>query len=42
MVGAGFALGGTVGPATLAFALLIGPGVQLFVHRLGGSDTHAL
>jgi uncharacterized membrane protein YczE len=42
VVGAGFALGGTVGPATLAFALLIGPGVQLFVHRMGGSDTHAL
>jgi uncharacterized membrane protein YczE len=42
VVGAGFALGGTVGPATLAFALLIGPGVQLSVHRLGGSNTHAL
>src|SRR3954470_7331762 len=42
VVGAGFALGGTVGPGTLAFALLIGPGVQLSVHRLGGSDTHAL
>ena len=42
VVGAGFALGGTVGAGTLAFALLIGPGVQLFVHRLGGSDTHAL
>ena len=42
VVAAGFALGGTVGPATLAFALLIGPGVQLFVHRLGGSDPHAL
>ena len=32
---AGFALGGTVGLGTLAFALLIGPAVQLFV-RLGG------
>jgi uncharacterized membrane protein YczE len=32
---AGFALGGTVGIGTLAFALLIGPFVQLFV-RLGG------
>ncbi|HKP91107.1 MAG TPA: hypothetical protein VJT75_14155 [Thermoleophilaceae bacterium] len=42
VVAAGFALGGTVGVATLAFALLIGPGVQFFVHRLGGSDTHAL
>lgn len=42
VVAGGFLLGGTVGPATLAFALLIGPGVQLFVHRLGGSDTHAL
>jgi uncharacterized membrane protein YczE len=42
VVAAGFALGGTVGVATLAFALLIGPGVQLFVHRMGGSDTHAL
>jgi uncharacterized membrane protein YczE len=42
VVTAGFALGGTVGPATLAFALLIGPGVQFFVHRMGGSDTHAL
>jgi uncharacterized membrane protein YczE len=42
VVGAGFALGGTVGPATLAFALLIGPAVQLFVHRLGGTDTRSL
>lgn len=42
VVVAGFALGGTVGPATLAFALLIGPGVQLFVHRMGGSDTQGL
>ena len=32
---AGFALGGTVGVGTLAFAVLIGPFVQLFV-RLGG------
>lgn len=31
----GAALGGTVGPGTLAFALLIGPAVQAFV-RLGG------
>jgi len=31
----GFALGGTLGPGTLAFALLIGPGVQLALARLG-------
>ena len=31
---AGFALGGVVGVGTVAFALLIGPGVQLAVHRL--------
>jgi uncharacterized membrane protein YczE len=42
IVAVGFALGGTVGPGTLAFALLIGPGVQFFVHRLGGTDTHSL
>ena len=42
VVAAGFALGGTVGPGTLAFAVLIGPGVQLFVHRIGGRDTHSL
>jgi uncharacterized membrane protein YczE len=35
---AGFALGGTVGIGTLAFAVLIGPFVQLFV-RLGGGLT---
>lgn len=33
---AGAALGGRVGPGTLAFALLIGPGVQLFVGLGGG------
>jgi len=33
---AGFALGGTVGVGTLAFALLIGPSVQLFVGLAGG------
>ena len=32
----GFALGGTVGLGTLAFALLIGPSVQLFVGLGGG------
>jgi uncharacterized protein len=42
VVAGGYALGGTVGPGTLAFALLIGPGVQFFVHRLGGTDTHSL
>jgi uncharacterized membrane protein YczE len=42
VVAVGFALGGTVGPGTLAFALLIGPGVQFFVHRLGGTDTQSL
>ena len=33
---AGAALGGTVGVGTLAFALLIGPAVQLFVGWAGG------
>jgi uncharacterized membrane protein YczE len=33
---AGFALGGTVGLGTLAFAVLIGPFVQLFVRLYGG------
>ncbi len=33
---AGAALGGTVGLGTLAFALLIGPSVQLFVGLAGG------
>ena len=41
-VAAGFALGGTVGAGTLAFALLIGPAVQFFVHRIGGTDTRSL
>jgi len=36
---AGVALGGTVGIGTIAFALLIGPAVQLFV-RLGGGLEH--
>ena len=30
----GFLLGGTVGFGTVAFAVLIGPGVQAAVHRL--------
>ena len=38
----GFVLGGTVGVGTVAFALLIGPTVQAFVHALGGRDTAAL
>jgi uncharacterized protein len=38
----GFALGGTVGIGTVAFALLIGPAVQAFVHALGGRDTATL
>jgi uncharacterized membrane protein YczE len=33
---AGALLGGVAGVGTLAFALLIGPGVQAAVHRLGG------
>ena len=36
---AGAALGGTVGVGTLAFALLIGPAVQLFVGWAGGLGT---
>jgi uncharacterized membrane protein YczE len=36
VTGAGAALGGTVGVGTLAFALLIGPAVQLFVGLGGG------
>jgi uncharacterized membrane protein YczE len=32
----GFALGGRVGIGTVAFALLIGPGVQAAVKALGG------
>ncbi|MEA2448150.1 MAG: hypothetical protein QOG63_82 [Thermoleophilaceae bacterium] len=38
-VAAGFALGGTVGLGTVAFALLIGPAVQAGVFALGGRDT---
>lgn len=33
---AGASLGGTVGPGTIAFALLVGPAVQLALARLGG------
>ena len=39
---AGFALGGRVGLGTLAFAALIGPGVQAAVHVVDGSDTRTL
>lgn len=38
----GFLLGGTVGIGTVVFALLVGPTVQAFVHRLGGRDTASL
>lgn len=38
---AGAALGGTVGIGTLAFALLIGPAVQLFVGLGGGLTARA-
>jgi uncharacterized membrane protein YczE len=38
----GFALGGVVGVGTVAFAVLIGPTVQAFVHALGGRDTATL
>ena len=41
-VAVGFVLGGTVGLGTVAFALLIGPAVQAFVHALGGRDTASL
>ncbi|HET6563723.1 MAG TPA: hypothetical protein VFG72_17775 [Marmoricola sp.] len=38
----GFALGGTVGIGTVAFALLVGPMVQACVHAIGGRDTASL
>jgi uncharacterized membrane protein YczE len=38
----GFALGGTVGVGTVAFALLVGPTVQACVHALGGQDSTSL
>jgi uncharacterized membrane protein YczE len=38
-VAGGVALGGVAGIGTLAFALLIGPGVQFWVHRIGGTET---
>ena len=41
-VAGGYALGGVVGVGTVAFAVLIGPAVQFFVHRMGGTDTRSL
>ena len=41
-VAVGYALGGTVGVGTVAFALLIGPAVQAGVYALGGRDTSTL
>ncbi len=41
-VAGGYALGGVVGVGTVAFAVFIGPAVQFFVHRIGGTETHAL
>ncbi len=38
----GYLLGGTVGVGTLAFALLVGPGVQAAVFARGGRDTARL
>jgi len=40
--GLGVALGGTLGLGTLAFALLIGPAVQLALGRMGGADPAEL
>jgi uncharacterized membrane protein YczE len=39
---AGWALGGVVGIGTVAFAALIGPGVQFAVHRIQGRDAAPL
>ncbi|HEX8074689.1 MAG TPA: hypothetical protein VF545_06870 [Thermoleophilaceae bacterium] len=41
-VAGGVALGGVAGVGTLAFALLIGPGVQFWVQRLDGGETTTL
>jgi len=38
----GYLLGGTVGIGTVAFAILIGPGVLAAVHAIGGRDTARL
>jgi uncharacterized membrane protein YczE len=42
VLAAGFVLGGTVGPGTVAFALGIGPGVQFAVERLSTTEWRAL
>jgi uncharacterized protein len=42
VVGLGYVLGGTVGIGTLAFALLIGPGVQVALKRLSSTPAHEL
>ena len=42
VLAAGFLLGGTVGVGTVAFALGIGPGVQLAVGRLATKEWRAL
>jgi uncharacterized membrane protein YczE len=41
-VAVGYLLGGTVGIGTVAFAILIGPGVQAAVFAIGGRDTARL
>jgi uncharacterized membrane protein YczE len=41
-VASGYVLGGTVGVGTVAFAVLIGPGVQAAVFAIGGRDTARL
>ncbi len=38
----GIVMGGTFGIGTIAFAVLIGPAVQFWVHTLGGRDTYSL
>jgi uncharacterized protein len=42
VVALGFVLGGTVGIGTLAFAVLIGPGVQAALKRLSSTPAHEL
>jgi uncharacterized membrane protein YczE len=42
VVALGYVLGGTVGIGTLAFALLIGPGVQAALKRLSSTPAHEL
>lgn len=38
----GIIMGGTFGIGTIAFAILIGPCVQFWVHALGGRETRSL